>query len=296
MSTPYPIHRELVIEHSAQMPSFPKVVTDIIRTVDDPDGSINVLVECINHDPLIAGRVLAAANLASARMRRDREVTDSRTATALIGMSRVRDIALISSLGGFVKTLSRDQAYTKLWNHGVAVGITAQELALHVDADISTDAALIAGLLHDIGQLWLYTYLPEVYADCRERARVEVLEIEDLEVEMFGVSHSTIGSWLAEEWGLPTEICLSIAMHHHPETALDHPLVCLLHVAEVLSNALDLTQSPDSRVTRISGLACQRLGITWDKPMRHIFGRIEARSMHANRFFQAEATTSSPAR
>ena len=286
MNAPHAINRALVIERSAEMPSFPKVVSDIIRTVDDPDGSINVLVDCINHDPLIAARVLAAANMASARMRRDREVTDSRTATALIGMSRVREIALVSSLGGFMQGMARDQTYAKLWNHGVAVGITGQELALHVEADISTDAALIAGLLHDIGQLWLYTYLPDGYAECRDRARTEMLDIEDLESQMFGENHSTIGGWLAEEWGLPAEICLSITMHHHPEAALDQPLACLLHIAEVLSNALDLTQSTDSRVTRMSGLACQRLGITWDKPMRHVFGRIEARSMHANQFFQ----------
>lgn len=285
MSAPHPLNRNMVLEHSNRMPSFPKVVTDIVATVDDPDGSINVLVECINHDPLIAARVLAAANMASARMRRDREVTDSRTATALIGMSRVREIALISSVGAFMTRMARDQAYDKLWHHGVAVGICAQELALHVDRDISTDSALIAGLLHDMGQLWLYSYLPDVYSECRERARTEVLEIEDIEMEQFGVTHSTIGAWLTEDWGLPADISRAIALHHHPEDSLDSPLVALLHVAEVLSNALDLTQSPDSRVTRISGKACQRLGITWDREMRHVFGRVEARSMHANRFF-----------
>ena len=285
MSVPHPIQRSLVLEHSSRMPSFPKVVTDIVATVDDPDGSINVLVECINHDPLIAGRVLAAANQASARMRRDREVTDSRTATALIGMSRVREIALISSVGAFMDHVARDRAYGKLWLHGVAVGICAQELALHVERNISIDAALIAGLLHDIGQLWLYSYLPAVYAECREQARTEVREIEDIETEQFGVTHSTIGAWLTEDWGLPDDISRAIALHHHPEEGLDQPLVALLHVAEVLSNALDLTDSPDSRVTRISGQACQRLGIVWNPDMRHVFGRVEARSMHANRFF-----------
>lgn len=285
MELKLPITREFVLEHSQAMPSFPRVVTDIIETIEDPDGSINVLVECINHDPVIAARVLSAANQASIRARRDREVTDLHTATALIGMGRVREIALISNLSSFIHSMAADRGYAKMWHHCVAVGVCCQELALHIEHQVSIDAALVAGLLHDIGQLWLYSVDAQTSLQCRAISQAEGIDVDEVERRFFGIDHSTVGLWLAESWELPTPICTAIALHHTPEKDLHNILVPLLHVAEVLSNALDLTQSPDSHVTRISGVACKRLGIEWDRSMRPVFGRIEARSKHANSFF-----------
>ena len=64
-------------------------------------------------------------------------------------------------------------------------------------------------------------------------------------------------------------------------------LVALIHVAEVISDALDLAHSSDSRVTHISAPACDLLGIVWNTDVQALFGRIEARSRHANAFFDA---------
>ncbi len=59
----------------------------------------------------------------------------------------------------------------------------------------------------------------------------------------------------------------------------------LVHVAEVLSNALDLTGCAENRVVTLSAAACRTLGITWNESILPLFGRIEARSSHANAFF-----------
>jgi hypothetical protein len=59
-----------------------------------------------------------------------------------------------------------------------------------------------------------------------------------------------------------------------------------IHVAEVLSNHLDHTSRGENRVVNISSAACRMLGLTWDESIRPLFGRMEARSSHANAFFQ----------
>jgi hypothetical protein len=59
-----------------------------------------------------------------------------------------------------------------------------------------------------------------------------------------------------------------------------------IHVAEVLSNAHNLTSRGENRVTSISSAACRTLGLIWDESLRPLFGRMEARSSHANAFFQ----------
>jgi HD-like signal output (HDOD) protein len=278
--------RSDVINHSETLKSFPATVAEILATVDDPDGNFKVLVDAINHDPIIAARVLSVANSASARARRDSEVTDIYTATSLIGMSRVRQITLISSLGTFVGGLLTDQKSARLWQHSVAVGVCCEELALHVPQRLSVDIALIAGLLHDIGQFWFYSHDAAAYEQCRREALERNVDIEVIEQAHFGVGHSMVGAWLAEYWCLPASICAAIACHHQPDAALSDPLVPLVHVAEVLSNALELSGGDENRVTYVSDAACKKLGLVWNDEIRPLFGRIEARSRHANAFFQ----------
>lgn len=160
------------------------------------------------------------------------------------------------------------------------------ELALHITAPVATDVALLAGLLHDIGQLFLYNFNPEAMHTCWREALSRAVGIEHVERELFGVDHCTIGAWLAEHWSLPSGIAAAICGHHHPELMPDDVLVSLVHVAEVLSNALDLTGREENRVTSLSPAACNQLGLVWDSGIQSLFGRMEARSRHANLFFQ----------
>ena len=284
----FTITRDDVIRHSQKLPSFPHFVTDILAALDDPDSSLTVLASCIIRDPIITARVLSVANLASARGRRMSEVNDVYTAISLIGMSQVRQITLVSCLGSVVGGMAVQGMPTTVWKHCVAVGVCCEELALHIAAPVSSDAALVAGLLHDIGQLWFYTFNPEVYLRCWHQALNQAVSIEVVERDYFGVDHSTVGAWLAEHWALPVGIVAAIRGHHVPDSALGDTLVPLVHVAEVLANALDLGGRDENRVTSISHAACLQLEMVWDDSIRPLFGRIEGRSRHANAFFPAD--------
>lgn len=279
------ITRDEVVTHAAGLPSFPRVVSEILASLEDPETNLNVLTDYISHDPLIAARVLSFANRAAERTRSIGTVRDIYTATSLIGMGRVREIALVSSLGHFIDTCLPEGTPASYWQHSVAVGVCAQELALHIEAPISSDSALIAGLLHDIGQLWFYRFHREAYTLAKNKAHSQAIGIETLEHEQFSIDHSQVGAWLAEHWALPPGISAAIAHHHAPDAALDDLLVPVVGVAEVLSNALDLTSRAENRVTHVSSAACERLGLIFDSGIQPLFGRIEARSRHANSMF-----------
>ena len=277
--------RESVIARSDVLPSFPRIVSEILDAVDDPELSIQVLSHCVNLDPVITARVLSVANMASVRGRRDEDVNDAFTAISLIGMRRVREIALVSSVGNFVDASGASSVPGSFWAHCVAVGVSCEELVIHVDEPISSDAALTAGLLHDIGQLWLCGYNPQVFRQALHTAHTCRVGVDVVERDAFGVDHCTIGAWLAEHWGLPAGIVAAIRHHHDPDLGPKDALVAVVHVAEVMSNALDLAGRAENHVTAISGQACDRLGLVWDDSIHALFGRIEARSRHASHFF-----------
>jgi putative nucleotidyltransferase with HDIG domain len=282
---------ELVIQGSVSLPGFPAIITSILAALDDPDGDFDLLVQAIRRDPITSARVLSVANIAALRGTRDGAVCDIPLAVALVGIDRIRQITLISSLGTFVAGTGRSGMPASFWQHSVTVGVCSEELAEYTSAPVSPAVALVAGLLHDVGQLWLFNFNPQLAQACWREAAAGAIGVVELERTYFGVDHCVIGAWLAESWHLPSDVVAAIGGHHQPAAALDITLVPLIHVAEVLSHALDLTGNAENRVTHLSSAACERLGLDWGEDIRILFGRIEARSSQANAFF---ATSTRP--
>lgn len=277
-----PITKADVISKSAKLPSFPRIVTEILATLDDPESNLRDLCDYITHDPVIAARVLSQANRAAYGSRST--IRDIYTAASLIGMAQIREISLLSSMAMFVNG-THEYMPDSYWKHSVAVGVSAHELALHISAPIFSEMALITGLLHDIGQLWLHRFCPQAFADAIQFAFVESVGIEVAEREQFGVDHAQIGAWLAENWQLPANIVAAIRHHHRPEARLNELLVPVVSVAEVLTNALDIGAPLENRVTTLSRAACTVLGLEIDGTLQPLLGRMEARSTYANNVF-----------
>lgn len=280
-----------VIQRSATLPAFPDVVLQILSTIDDPDSCIKDVVRVVSHDPVIAARILSTVNAASARRGRSHAVTDLQTALSLIGLSKLRQIALFGSIGNFAQRMAATESSAILRRHSVSVAIACDELSMFLEHVATAEMATVTGLLHDVGQLWFHFDDPERFHKCWTRAIANKRPVEMLEKDVFGVDHAKVGAWLAEYWNLPADIVIAIGAHHAPETALRHPLVPLVHVAETVSHGLGLMGPEHSHVNHLSAAACQTLGITWDDDMQEVFGRIEARSQHINRMFNQYGST-----
>ncbi len=252
--------------------------------LDDPDANIHRLVTHIQRDPVLAGRVFSQANAAATRTRHDANVRDLYSATSLIGLTALRQTVILTSLAGFLRGALPSGLSPAFWEHAAATGIGAQQVAAH--ANLPSDSALIAGLLHDIGQLWLYRFEPEAFSEVWRQVRARTVTIIDAERAQFGVDHTEVGFWLAESWGLPPAVCAAIRRHHSPDKALDEPLVAVVHIAEVLSNALDLG-SGDARVPYLSEKVCEQLKLSWDESVEAMFGRIDAVSHFVAHYFTA---------
>lgn len=273
-----------VVRRSRDLPGLPAVLKDILNTLDDPDANYNVLIKAILRDPVITARVLWMANTAASRASREEAVTDVATAVSLTGVARVRHVALISSLSTLAAGM-RIPAGGRFWVHSISVGLACEELATHLGEPAPAPRALVAGLLHDIGQLWLTHFDRDTHAHCKALSQTQGLDMETLEIEHFGVTHGMVGGWLAQLWHLPSDVVDAIALHHEPSAHPASALVAIVHIGEVLSHALDTSGDPADGVSHLSPQACDSVGMVWDEGVRPLFGRIEARSRHANRFF-----------
>lgn len=276
-----PITQSRVLATQQDLPVFPPVVMKILDALDDPDASLQVLVAHVEREPVVAGRVLSLANRAGNTTHGSTPVSDVFTAISLVGLARVREITLKSSLTGFLQDFAAGAGVAAFWRRSLAAAVCGVEIAKHASIPINVDAALIAGLLHDVGQLWLYRFEPEGMQRALQSAKGVDTHLTAIERDIWGIDHGVIGGWLVQSWGLHPGITQAVIHYHAPETALAEPLVSVVHVAEILSSALALTGLDPHRVTHISTAACSQLGLDWGPDTHGLFGRIEARSRHA---------------
>jgi putative nucleotidyltransferase with HDIG domain len=270
-----------IVTRAIKLPAFPRVVNDILETLDDENATLGALARHVECDPVITARVVSVANSAALGGHKAIELRNVRMAISLIGMARVREIVLAVSMAEFAR---KSGISTYYWEHSVAVAIAAQELGRHTR--ISADHALVAGLLHDIGQLWMARFYPLEFQMARNALAAGQDSVIEVERHYFGMDHGAIGGILARQWGLPAAVAAAIRHHHEPAPAQGEKLADLTHVAEVLTNALDLTSRQDNQVASLSEAACAAIGFDLTEDLNPLFGRIEARTEFACKVFR----------
>lgn len=269
-----------IIARASLLPAFPGIVNEILRTLDDDNATIGALIHLVERDPVIAANILAMANAVAMAGRTQRDVNDIQVAVSLIGLAKVREIVLGVSLASFARD---GRLGNYFWEHSVAVGVATQELARL--ARCSVDYALVCGLLHDIGQLFMARCYPLEFQMVRmSMERDETLDLLDAERQHFGMDHCAIGAILAHAWRLSPSVVAAVQHHHDTEPPADK-LVAVTHVGEALANALDLARHDEARVLNLSASACDLLGMDWSEDLNYLFGKIEARARQLCRIF-----------
>jgi putative nucleotidyltransferase with HDIG domain len=225
------------IVNARDVPTIPVLLLRILRVVDGERASSKDLVELMQRDQALAGRVLRLAN--SSFFACSREVATLSRAVMLLGFSTVKNLALGIKIW---ETLSRrgGPGMAALWEHSALVGAAARLIA-HRTRAADPEEVFTAGLLHDIGRVVLRIRFAAVYDRITEVSGDMPLVVR--EREAFGVDHAQAGAWLGEAWMLPTSI-VDAARAHHDElvvgTALSAPVI--VNLANRLVHWTDLDQ------------------------------------------------------
>lgn len=257
--------------HAKALPSLPEVVNYLIRALNDDNANLETLAHHINSDPAIVARLLAAANSVSSGL--SKRVHSAGQAFLLLGADRIANIVLASALIYRYDAHASGFSARLLWQHSLGVATCAKTLAEHCGID--PDLAFTGGLLHDIGQLLMYTASPTHFLEVLDRHQREDIPLFVAERAVFGYDHCDAGRILASAWKLPTDIVDAIAAHHEPD-GFGSEIGNLVHASECLSHALDLGELPNNRVPDLSELASANLGLSWPK-LASRFAEIEAR-------------------
>jgi len=222
------------LSRTGALPALPQAAAAALGVARDPEASAETLCRIIRTDVGLSARVLRAAN--SVAYARRTPATTLEEAVVTVGLRKSCDILVAASVRRLYGTASR-HAET-LWNHALAVGIAAEELAT-VTRRVEPSTSFLPALFHDVGRIAFLLTDREAFEVIRGLAETAGGDRRGLEQEWFGFDHAAAGSVLTETWGLAPEQCDAIRWHHEPSRAgLGRDLALLLHAADALAYAI----------------------------------------------------------
>jgi putative nucleotidyltransferase with HDIG domain len=235
-------NRILAIDEIATLPSGLARVFSVVQ--NESTTALDLAAE-IAMDQALTMKVLRTVN--SSYYGFPRHIQSIPEAVVMLGFSEVERLALsISVINVFGRDLEGMHALSQLWRHSLACSVIGSVLEQrHRSTRPQVIGAQIAGLLHDVGKAVIAQHFPDemrriVRLIQKEQCSVRAAEHEVLE----GVTHSEIGAWLAEGWGLSPALVESIARHHCPETAPEnHALTHAAHLSDLICNKEGITDS-----------------------------------------------------
>ncbi len=217
-----------------RLPPFPWVATRLMQMYSEPDVSISEIGRVIALEPVFAARVLQTANSPLFAVRA--QVKSLSHAIILLGLNRVRAITITRALGDFVAPVLKIQALRACWQNGLAAAILSEKLARACKMD--PDFAYLGGLMRDIGRLALLVKFPEAYANLLAVSEENSYDLLATEHDLFDIDHCQAGAWIVGELAFPQELREVIAWHHETLEPRPFRMVHLVHIADVMADAL----------------------------------------------------------
>jgi putative nucleotidyltransferase with HDIG domain len=227
-----------MVEKITDLPTIPIVATKVLELLDKPDVELDEVADMILTDQVLAARVIKIVN--SPLYRSSTEIKSVKRALVFLGFRHIRELALTCS---FIEAFQgKDGAFDVMtfWEHSFGVGIVAKIIAQRARY-MDTEKAYLAGIIHDIGEVFLSYYYKDDFLRILKEIKGEPYKLVDAEERFLGTNHTFIGHAIAQKWNFPAEYCEVISLHHTPEAAvIDPTLVAIINLSDLFCSVRQL--------------------------------------------------------
>ena len=240
------------------LPSFPDVAVRVRKALTNEQVEIEQVVRVISAEPALAARLLQVANSAALNPN-GRRLTDLRTAVSRIGFNMARSATIAFAMS----QLRRAEAYkglerplTEMWHHSAHVAAVSHVVAKRFTR-INADTALLTGLLHGVGKLYLLTRTVRFPALLGDPANYQRIVAE---------WHGRIAQAILRNWDMAEEVVAAVACaenlerEHEGATDLGDVLAVSAALASLgpdpRPDEMMFLSMPAARRMKLDGVSC----------------------------------------
>jgi putative nucleotidyltransferase with HDIG domain len=186
-----------------KLPILPEVAIKVREAVGNENASAGQIAKIVSTDTSLAARLLQVAN--SPLFRGAVKIESVQNAIARLGVPQVRSLVTSLIMKQLFQTKSPilKKRMQKLWEHSTEVAAISHVLARKF-TQLKPDAAMLAGLIHDIGALPILVKAEEVPELANDQQALD---------EVIRKLHASVGRLILEAWKFPEEL-VNVATQH----------------------------------------------------------------------------------
>ncbi len=231
---------ERLLQRPSTLASLPAVYAKACEVLHSPRSSAADLARVVSTDTALTARLLQLVN--SPLFGFPAPVESVSRAVALMGANELQTLILgISALEAFRGVDPTLCDMPSFWRHATACAVLARILA-GFKAGLSVERFFVAGLLHDVGLLYLLLQEPETCGSLLRYAREQRYALDAVERSFLGFDHAEAGGALLRRWRFPEPLAHAVHRHHAPVASPPALDPSLLHVADCLARAYNLCE------------------------------------------------------
>lgn len=255
-----PLDPLALLRDEVKLPSLPAVVAELRDVLSSPNSSAADVARVISRDAGLSAFLLRMVN--SAFYSFPSRIDTVSRAVALVGRQQLSTLALGVMVIGAMRDLPVAHLDLSLfWQHSIACAVVAGQLAEAAGME-EPERFFVAGLLHDIGRLAVFSLLPDRAAAILSMCSDYGMPAQDAELRVLGFDHATLGGMLLRKWNFPMSLVFSTLHHHVPERSVRHVEPAVVHVADVVVKGLGIGVSGMHQLPGFKEDAWQRLGVS----------------------------------
>lgn len=221
---------------AGRLPADESIQSKLLACLNSSEGSVEEIAALVEDDLALTAKVLQLAN--SSFFRRQVSVVSARQAVTHLGIEVIRSLVLADQLFEKSNEVPKMDYFDihAMHRHSQLCSLIAREIA--TSPEMAT-VAMTAGLLHDVGKLLVAIDKPELVASlvgAQEGPPYTWISVER-EREILGCTHSEVGGYFLNLWGVPTPVVEAVTFHDTPSEIYVRELdaVGVVHISNYLA-------------------------------------------------------------
>lgn len=239
------------------LPVFSAVALRVQQELVKKEPEISVVEGILAGDQSLSSQVLQMAN--SAFYQGLVEVLTVRAAIIRLGMQEVGRLALlVASRNQFrSKDKTLNALMKQLWQHAVGCALGVKWLARRCKFDELENHVFFAGLLHDVGKLFVLMVVDQL----RDKDQSVTIN-HALLMESMASLHAQQGYNLMRQWNMPEDYCIVTRDHHLKDYDRKNHLLVLVRLVDRACLKLGIGLLKDESIVLSTMEEAQELNLT----------------------------------
>jgi HD-like signal output (HDOD) protein len=247
-----------VASKTVKLPAFNATALGIQREVAKEEPDSRLIEKLIVSDQSLTGEVLRVSN--SSFYKGLTQVATVRDAIIRMGNIEVSNIVSMVALQHNFRSKNKSihEIMGKLWRHSVGCAIGANWLARQTGFQALAHETFIAGLLHDVGKL----YVLKVIDDMKASGEIKDLPSDTVIDELMQQLHTDQGYTILSNWNLPEKYCRVARDHHLAELDSTNLLLVMVRMANQVCHKMGIGLIEDPAIVLMESREAAQLQLS----------------------------------